>query len=33
MWDLSANAHWLFSVSDKITVYPLAGLSITEAIL
>ncbi|GHV48630.1 hypothetical protein FACS1894181_04920 [Bacteroidia bacterium] len=28
MWDLSANAHWLFPVADKITVYPLAGLGI-----
>jgi outer membrane protein X len=26
MWDLSVNAHWLFAVADKITVYPLAGL-------
>jgi outer membrane protein X len=28
MWDLSVNAHWLFPVADKITVYPLAGLGI-----
>jgi outer membrane protein X len=28
MWDLSANAHWLFPVADKVTVYPLAGLGI-----
>jgi outer membrane protein X len=28
MWDLSANAHWLFPITDKITVYPLAGLGI-----
>lgn len=28
MWDLSANAHWLFPVAGKITVYPLAGLGI-----
>jgi outer membrane protein X len=27
-WDLSANGHWLFTVADKITVYPLAGLGI-----
>ncbi len=27
MWDASVNAHWLFSISDKITIYPLAGLS------
>jgi hypothetical protein len=28
MWDLSANAHWLFPIADKVTVYPLAGLGI-----
>jgi outer membrane protein X len=28
MWDLSANAHWLFPVAGKVTVYPLAGLGI-----
>jgi outer membrane protein X len=28
MWDLSVNAHYLFSVADKIKVYPLAGLGI-----
>jgi outer membrane protein X len=28
MWDLSVNAHWLFPVADKTTVYPLAGLGI-----
>ena len=26
MWDLSANAHWLFPVADRVIVYPLAGL-------
>jgi outer membrane protein X len=26
MWDLSVNAHWLFPIADKVTVYPLAGL-------
>ncbi|MDR1226264.1 MAG: porin family protein [Prevotellaceae bacterium] len=31
MWDLSANAHWLFPVTDKITVYPLAGLGILNS--
>jgi outer membrane protein X len=25
MWDLSVNAHWLFPITDKLTVYPLAG--------
>jgi outer membrane protein X len=28
MWDLSVNAHWLFPVADKTTVYPLAGLGV-----
>ncbi|MDR1880173.1 MAG: porin family protein [Tannerellaceae bacterium] len=28
MWDLSVNAHWLFSVADKIKLYPLAGFGI-----
>jgi len=28
MWDLSANAHYLFKVADQITVYPLAGVGI-----
>jgi outer membrane protein X len=28
MWDLSVNAHYLFPVADKLTVYPLAGLGI-----
>ncbi|GHT08001.1 hypothetical protein FACS189426_02580 [Bacteroidia bacterium] len=28
MWDLSVNAHYLFSVADKISVYPLADLGI-----
>jgi outer membrane protein X len=28
MWDLSVNGHWLFPISDKITVYLLAGLGI-----
>jgi outer membrane protein X len=28
MWDLSVNAHYLFPVSDQVTVYPLAGLGI-----
>jgi opacity protein-like surface antigen len=27
MWDVSANAHYLFPVADKLTVYPLAGIS------
>jgi outer membrane protein X len=28
MWDLGVNGHWLFPVSDNMTVYPLAGLGI-----
>jgi outer membrane protein X len=28
MWDFSVNAHYLFPVGDKITVYPLAGVGI-----
>jgi outer membrane protein X len=28
MWDLSVNGHWLFPVANRITVYPLAGLSV-----
>ncbi|MDR2424246.1 MAG: porin family protein [Prevotellaceae bacterium] len=28
MWDLSVNANWLFSVTDKLRVYPLAGVGI-----
>jgi outer membrane protein X len=33
MWDLSVNGHWLFPLSDKITVYPLAGLGILNCSL
>jgi outer membrane protein X len=28
MWDLGVNAHWLFSVSDILNVYPLAGVGL-----
>jgi outer membrane protein X len=28
MWDFSVNGHWLFPASDKINVYPLAGLGV-----
>ena len=28
MWDVSVNAHYLFHVADKITVYPLLGIGI-----
>ncbi len=27
MWNISADAHYLFPLQDKLTVYPLAGLS------
>jgi len=25
-WDLNANLHYLFNITDKFTVYPMAGL-------
>lgn len=28
MWDLGINAHYLFSLSDKFVIYPLAGLGV-----
>ena len=28
LWDLSFNVHYLFAVSEIITMYPLAGLSV-----
>ncbi|MDR0955452.1 MAG: porin family protein [Rikenellaceae bacterium] len=28
MWDFSVNAHWLFPVTEKSTVYPLVGFGI-----
>ena len=30
-WDLSAYAHYLFNVADKINVYPIAGIGILGA--
>ena len=27
-WDLSAYAHYLFNVADKINVYPIAGIGV-----
>ncbi len=30
MWDINVNAHYLFSVADKIKVYPLVGLTYTN---
>jgi len=28
MWDASVNVHYLFSVANKLAVYPLAGLGV-----
>ena len=28
MWNISVNGHYLFSLSDKIKIYPLAGLGV-----
>jgi outer membrane protein X len=28
MWDFSANGHYLFHINNKVTLYPLAGLSL-----
>jgi outer membrane protein X len=28
-WEINADAHYLFSVAPKLTVYPLAGLTFT----
>ena len=28
MWDVNLNAHYLIPVADKLTVYPLAGLTL-----
>ena len=28
MWNISLNGHYLLPISDKVTVYPLAGLGI-----
>ena len=30
MWDINVNAHYLFSLSEKVKVYPLAGLTYTN---
>ena len=30
MWDVNVNAHYLFPITDKIKVYPLAGLTYTN---
>lgn len=28
MWDLNANAHWLFRVAKGVNLYPLAGIGV-----
>lgn len=30
MWDVNLNIHYLFSLTDKLKVYPLAGLTFTN---
>ena len=30
MWDLNANAHYLFDITEKFRAYPLAGLTIVN---
>lgn len=30
MWDLSANAHYLFNITPKFRAYPLAGLTVVN---
>lgn len=30
MWDINLNVHYLFSLTDKLKVYPLAGLTFTN---
>ena len=31
MWDLGVNAHYLFSVGDKLNFYPIVGLGVMGA--
>lgn len=31
MWEINANAHYLFKLSDKFKVYPLVGLTYVHA--
>lgn len=30
MWDINLNAHYLFSLSDKVKIYPLVGVTFTN---
>ena len=31
MWELNANVHYLFHITDQVTLYPLAGLTMLTA--
>ncbi len=31
MWELNANVHYLFRITDEVTLYPLAGLTMLTA--
>jgi outer membrane protein X len=30
MWDLNANAHYIFGITEKFRAYPLAGLTVVN---
>ncbi len=30
MWDLNLNAHYLFNVANKLNVYPIVGMTLTN---
>lgn len=30
MWDINVNGHYLFNVTDKLTLYPLVGINYTH---
>lgn len=30
MWDINVNLHYVFSITDKFKVYPLAGVTFTN---
>jgi len=30
MWEINANAHYLFNIADKFRAYPLAGLTVAN---
>ena len=31
MWELNANVHYLFRITDEVTLYPLSGLTMLTA--